>query len=413
MHFLYNRSIGFYGFIIRCFAVFNPKAKLWIEGREKWRKNLPLIDKSRSLYWFHCASLGEFDQGIPVMNALKSKMPSAYILVTFFSPSGMLHYHKRKHVADHVMYLPLDTNSNANCFLDYFKPEKIYFVKYEFWANYLFQANKRGIEVYSISSIFRENQLFFKWYGGFFRKILSQINHFFVQTDESKKLLNSIGINSVTVVGDTRFDQVVDVRNKMYEQVKKGLLDADFIKIQNFLNGHKAIVIGSSWPVEEKLIMPFILRNPNLKFIIAPHDISEGHINFIINKLGNQCIRFTNLNEELSSENCLILDTIGHLSKAYYFGEIAIIGGGFTGKLHNILEPASFGLPVLFGPKHNKFPEADLFVNKGLAFEFHSVSHLEDIIPNVILQIKTIKPKVDATVNSFLGVSQQIIDLST
>ena len=413
MHFLYNRLIGFYGFIIRCFTLFNPKAKLWIKGREKWRKNLPLIDKSRSLYWFHCASLGEFDQGIPVMKALKSKMPSAYILVTFFSPSGMLHYHKRKHVADHVMYLPLDTNSNANYFLDYFKPEKIYFVKYEFWANYLFQANKRGIEVYLVSSIFRENQLFFKWYGGFFRKILSQINHFFVQTEESKKLLNSIGINSVTVVGDTRFDQVVDVRNKMYEQVEKGLLDADFSKIENFLNGQKAIVIGSSWPVEEKLIMPFILRNPNLKFIIAPHDISEGHINFIINKLGNQCIRFTNLNEELSSENCLILDTIGHLSKAYYFGEIAIIGGGFTGKLHNILEPASFGLPVLFGPKHNKFPEADLLVNKGLAFEFHSASDLEDIIPNVILQIKTIKPKVDATVNSFLGVSQQIIDLST
>jgi 3-deoxy-D-manno-octulosonic-acid transferase len=374
---------------------------------------MPIIDKSLRLYWFHCASLGEFDQGIPVMNALKSKMPSAYILVTFFSPSGMLHYHKRKHVADHVMYLPLDTNSNANYFLDYFKPEKIYFVKYEFWANYLFQANKRGIEVYLVSSIFRENQLFFKWYGGFFRKILSQINHFFVQTEESKKLLNSIGINSVTVVGDTRFDQVVDVRNKMYEQVEKGLLDADFSKIENFLNGQKAIVIGSSWPVEEKLIMPFILRNPNLKFIIAPHDISEGHINFIINKLGNQCIRFTNLNEELSSENCLILDTIGHLSKAYYFGEIAIIGGGFTGKLHNILEPASFGLPVLFGPKHNKFPEADLLVNKGLAFEFHSASDLEDIIPNVILQIKIIKPKVDATVNSFLGVSQQIIDLST
>jgi 3-deoxy-D-manno-octulosonic-acid transferase len=199
----------------------------------------------------------------------------------------------------------------------------------------------------------------------------------------------------------------------MYEQVEKGLLDADFSKIENFLNGQKAIVIGSSWPAEEKLIMPFILRNPNLKFIIAPHDISEGHINFIINKLGNQCIRFTNLNEELLSENCLILDTIGHLSKAYYFGEIAIIGGGFTGKLHNILEPASFGLPVLFGPKHNKFPEADLFVNKGLAFEFHSASDLEDIIPNVILQIKTIKPKVDATVNSFLGVSQQIIKLST
>ncbi len=413
MHFLYNIAIVFYGSFIRLASSFNSKAKLWIHGRDRWKEKLPKIDNSKYVYWFHCASLGEFDQGIPVMNALKNKFPSAYILVTFFSPSGMLHYHKRKHVADHVMYLPLDTNSNADYFLDYFKPKKIYFIKYEFWANYLFHATKRGIEVYSVSSNFRKNQLFFKWYGAFFRKTLRQIDHFFVQTEESKKLLKSIGIHSVTVVGDTRFDQVVDVRNKMLEKTETSGLDPDFRKIESFLKGSKAIVIGSSWPVEEELVFPFILANPNLKFIIAPHDISEKHISFIMSKLKNRCIRFTEFKGEMSHVNCMILDTIGHLSKAYYFGDIAIIGGGFTGKLHNILEPAAFGLPVLFGPKHDKFPEAELFLSKGLAFEFHSSNDLESKLRDITFKSEEIKPKIETTINSFLGVSYQIIELST
>ena len=413
MHFLYNSSIIFYGFLIRIAALFNSKAKLWVSGRKNWKDKLPDLEHSTKVYWFHCASLGEFDQGLPVMRELKKKVPSAYILVTFFSPSGMLHYQKRKHVADHVMYLPLDTDSNANYFLNYFKPEKIYFVKYEFWANYLNQANTRGIKVYSVSSNFRQNQLFFKWYGGFFRKILKNINHFFVQTEESLRLLNSIGITRVSVIGDTRFDRVIEVRNSMLEQIKNGNLDPDFLKIQSFLNGKKAIVIGSSWRKEEELVIPFILRNPELKFIIAPHDISEPHLNFISNKLANKCVRFTNYYGETTSSNCMILDTIGHLSNAYYFGEIAIIGGGFTGKLHNILEPTSFGLPVLFGPKHDKFPEANLFVSKGLAFEFQSSNELEKNLAEVMLKSEFINPKIQTTIDSFLGASYRIIELST
>jgi 3-deoxy-D-manno-octulosonic-acid transferase len=255
--------------------------------------------------------------------------------------------------------------------------------------------------------------LFFKWYGGFFRKILKNFNHFFVQTEESHRLLNSIGITRVSVIGDTRFDRVIEVRNSMLEQIKNGNLDPDFLKIQSFLNGKKAIVIGSSWRKEEELVIPIILRNPELKFIIAPHDISEPHLNFISNKLANKCVRFTNYNGETTSSNCMILDTIGHLSNAYYFGEIAIIGGGFTGKLHNILEPTSFGLPVLFGPKHDKFPEANLFVSKGLAFEFQSSNELEKNLAEVRLKSEFINPKIQTTIDSFLGASYRIIELST
>jgi 3-deoxy-D-manno-octulosonic-acid transferase len=398
--------------LIQFAAIFNPKAKLWVLGRKNWKKRLPIIDNARKTYWFHCASLGEFDQGLPVMRALKKKIPTAYILVTFFSPSGMLHYHKRKHVADHVMYLPLDTVANAKFFLGYFKPKKVYFVKYEFWANYLFQTKKQGIDVFSVSSNFRMNQFYFKWYGTFFRKILSQIKYFFVQTEESKRLLNSIGINSVIVVGDTRFDQVIEVRNKMLEQVKNDDLDSDFRKIKKFLGDQKAIVIGSSWRREEEFVIPFILKHPESKFIIAPHDISEININFIVNRLEGKCIRFTEFHVSTSDKNCIVLDTIGHLSKAYYFGEIAIIGGGFTGNLHNILEPASFGLPMLFGPKHNKFPEAQLFIDKGLAFEFESSKSLEYQAANLQKEIELIKPKVEALVMSFLGSSDKIIELS-
>ncbi|MFM7668708.1 MAG: 3-deoxy-D-manno-octulosonic acid transferase [Bacteroidota bacterium] len=412
MHFLYNCSIVFYGFLIRFAALFNAKAKLWVIGRRNWKEKLPNIDSSAKVYWFHCASLGEFDQGLPVIRELKKKIPTAYILVTFFSPSGMLHYHKRKHEVDHVMYLPLDTIANARYFLGFFNPEKIYVIKYEFWANFIFQANKRGIDIYSVSSNFRENQLYFKWYGAFFRKILKNINYFFVQTEESHTLLNSIGITSVSVVGDTRFDQVIEVRNNMLEQINNGNLDPDFLKIQSFLNGQKAIVIGSSWKIEEELVIPFILKNPNRKFIIAPHDISEEHINFIINKLENKCIRFTNYDGVISSDNCMILDTIGHLSKAYYFGDIAIIGGGFTGKLHNILEPTSFGLPVLFGPKHDKFPEAQLFIKNGLAFEFENCEVLERQILDLTVKLNEIRPRIEVFVNSFIGSSDQIIKLS-
>jgi 3-deoxy-D-manno-octulosonic-acid transferase len=412
MHFLYNISIGFYGLMIRVAAIFNAKAKLWIVGRKNWKQGIPKIDQNRDVYWFHCASLGEFDQGLPVMKALKNKMPSAFILVTFFSPSGFLHYNKRKHFADHVMYLPLDTVANSSFFLDVFKPVKIYFVKYEFWANYIFQAKMRGIGMYSVSSNFRGSQLYFKWYGRFFKDILRQIDHFFVQTDESKRLLNSIGIGSVTVVGDTRFDQVVEVKNQMLENVKNGEVGSDFVKIENFLQDHKAIVIGSSWPAEEEKLLPFIIKNTSHKFILAPHDISEVHLHAIESKLQTTALRFSQYDGNISEANCLILDTIGHLSKVYAYGKIAIIGGGFTGKLHNILEPASYGLPVLFGPKHDKFPEAQILIAKGLAFEFTTASEVELKLNELLATADSYSSKIQETVHSFLGASDRIIELS-
>jgi 3-deoxy-D-manno-octulosonic-acid transferase len=411
MHFIYNLSIKFYWLAIFIASKYNPKAKLWIEGRQNWKENLPKINPKEELVWFHCASLGEFDQGLPIMREIKANYPSWKILVTFFSPSGMLNYSKRDHCVDIVYYLPIDTPSNANFFLNYFSPKKIYFVKYEFWANYIFWAKKKCIPIYSVCSHFRSNQHFFKWYGSFFRTVLEKIDSFYVQTETSKELLKNLGILNVHVVGDTRFDNVVSIKNRFLDELETENIPREFNLIKMFLNEQKAIIIGSSWPQEEELIIPFILANPDKKFIIAPHDISEKHILKIQSQLNNSAVRFTQLSLNYEC-NCLILDTIGHLSKAYYFGEVAVIGGGFTGKLHNILEPATFGLPVLFGPNHDRFPEAEVFLNNRIAFEFKDAMELELIIKQVLLKREFSSLEIQKFVHSLTGAAQVIVDLT-
>jgi len=409
MQFLYNFSIFLFGIVIQLASIFNSKAKKWIDGRKDWKNTLPKIDGNRDIIWFHCASLGEFDQGLPVMKEWKRQHPEVSILVTFFSPSAMLHYHKRNHCADYVLYLPLDTSSNALFFINHFLPKAIFFVKYEFWANYISYANKRKIPIYSIATIFRENQHFFKWYGSFFRGVLKKISYFYVQNEESLQLLHSIGVNQCQVVGDTRFDSVLETKNLFLNQIKKGHLDEDWIKFETFLEGKKAIIIGSSWPAEERLIIPYILKNKQLKFILAPHDISNEHITKIEQGLGDSCVRFTHFNEINNSVNCLILDTIGHLSKAYYFGEIALVGGGFSGKLHNILEPAVFGLPVLFGPNHTKFPEANLFLKNQIAFEFKDENEMENKLNLLIQENPILSSEIKNFIASQSGAALKII----
>ncbi|MBM3452949.1 MAG: 3-deoxy-D-manno-octulosonic acid transferase [Bacteroidetes bacterium] len=411
MGIIYNFLIRVHWFAIFLASFFNSKAKLWIVGRRGWKQNLPEVQLSDELIWFHCASLGEFDQGLPVMREIKSTNPSTKILVTFFSPSGMLHYTKREHDVDYVCYLPIDLPSNVHFFLNHFSPVKIFIVKYEFWANFIEGAQVKGIPVYSLCSNFREDQHFFKWYGFFFRNVLRRITYFFVQTQTSVRLLNSIGIENVMEIGDTRFDNVIFNKNCFTKQINSGIVNSDWEKIRNFLQGDKAIIIGSSWPKEEELIIPFIVSNPDYKFILAPHDISEKHILKIKKSLANKAIRFSEF-EEYSLANCLILDTIGHLTKAYYFGKLAIVGGGFSGNLHNILEPVAFGLPVLIGPEHSRFPEAKLFLEKGIAFEFKKTEDIELHIEKIMENLKFLSKKAEEIMQSNLGASKKINNLS-
>lgn len=401
MRLLYNLGIHVYYLLIWLMQFFNPKAKKWIEGRENVFNELKSSINTTNLYWFHCASLGEFDQGIPVMNALKKREPAAFILVTFFSPSGMEHYHKRNHPANYVCYLPIDTPKNAQKFLSIAQPKKIFFIKYEFWFNYIFEAKKSEIPLYSISCILRQDQLFFKKYGSFFRKGLSCFTHFFVQNNETKLLLNQIHLTNVSITGDSRFDKVIDNKNNSSE---------DTI-IENFLTtSTKAIILGSSWEWEEELLKEIIYQLPNEKIIIAPHDVSEKHI-IAIESLFDEAVRYSNLSQEIQySSNVLIIDCIGKLSNAYRYGKMAFIGGGSTGKLHNILEPAVFGLPVIFGPKHSKFPEANQFIEVGIGCEISNSNELVTAINFIDNNLDELTLKCAAFIESSTGASEKIIE---
>ncbi len=399
MAFLYTLSIRFYAFLLGLIQGVHPKAKLWVNGRKNYWESLPEVSSS-NLVWFHCASLGEFDQGIPVMNLLKEKDPSIQILVTFFSPSGMEHYNKRKHNADYVVYLPIDTPKNAKRFLNHFQPKKVFFIKYEFWLNYLFEAKKRNIPTYSVSCILRPSQIYFKWYGGYFRKGLECFTSYFVQNQETKTLLEQIGIQQVKLSGDTRFDKVIENKN---------LVEKDE-KIELFLAGQKAIILGSSWPVEENLFHSYYQKvSGKSKVIIAPHDISEGHLASIEKLFGNQLIRYSQINESCD-KNILLIDCIGKLANAYSYGRIAFIGGGFTGKLHNTLEPVVFGLPVIFGPKHKKFPEAQQFIEVGIGFSIENENDFSSAMKYLEDNLIDIHRKCEREIDTSKGAAEKIVN---
>lgn len=351
MLFLYNLVISIAGFFLKIVALFSPKIKLFVEGRKNVFSILEeKIKPSDKTIWFHSASLGEYEQGLPVIEKIKEKYPSHKIIVTFFSPSG---YEVRKNntAADVTVYLPLDSKSNAKRFLKLVHPEFVFFIKYEFWLNYLKELEKSKTPTYLISGIFRDSQMFFKWYGGFYRNALKAFTYFFVQNESSKQKIETIGFKNVIISGDTRFDRVAAILER----------DNTLDYIENFKNNQPTIVIGSSWPKDEALIAEYINQAPdNVKFIIAPHNIKTDQIAALKSLLTKSTILYSEKEEkDLSNYNVFIIDTIGLLTKIYSYATIAYVGGGFGNPgIHNILEPATFGIPIVIGPNFANFAEA-------------------------------------------------------
>ena len=377
MLFLYNLIIQIAGFLLKIVAFFSPKIKLFVEGRKSVFEILESkINATDKTIWFHAASLGEYEQGLPVTERIKEKFPSHKIVLTFFSPSG---YEVRKNnlVADVTVYLPLDTKKNALQFLSIVRPEMVFFIKYEYWPNYLTELRKLGIPTYLISGIFRKNQLFFKWYGGFYRTALNTFTYFFVQNESSKKLLLELGKTNVAVSGDTRFDRVASILEKDNS--------LDFIK--TFKNDTLTIVAGSSWPKDENLLVDYINQtSEKIKFIIAPHNIKEEQIQELKNSISKRVVLFSEKsNKNLADFDVFIIDTIGILTKIYSYADIAYVGGGFGNPgVHNILEPATFGVPILIGPNFSHFAEATALVNREGCISISNKKELIDAFSNLI-----------------------------
>ncbi|RRA92041.1 3-deoxy-D-manno-octulosonic acid transferase [Paenimyroides viscosum] len=367
MGFLYQLGINLAALLLPVSRFFSPKMKLFVDGRKQSFAVLEnQIDKNQEYIWFHVASLGEYEQGLPVMEEIKAQYPEYKLLLTFFSPSGF-EIRKNNKIADITIYLPLDTKQNVKRFLDIVQPKMVFFIKYEFWPNYLYELKNRNIPTYLISGIFRKNQLFFKWYGGFYRKALQSFDHFFVQNDASAQLLKSIDFNNSTVNGDTRFDRVA--------QIVERAQPLDFIA--DFKNNTTTIVIGSSWVDDEAIYLPYLNNSENVKLIIAPHNIKEEEITRLISKIDKKTVRFTNYKtEELKNADVFIIDTIGILTQIYAYADIGYVGGAFKTGLHNILEPATYGTPVVIGPKYSKFQEAKDLVALGSCLVVHNTEEL-------------------------------------
>ena len=363
---LYTAAIQLYALTVSAVAPFHKKARLMRAGQAQTTAILrEKMDRKAKYIWFHASSLGEFEQGRPMIEQIRKVHPEYKILLTFFSPSG---YEVRKNYAgaDVVCYLPFDTPGRVEQFLDLAHPSMAIFIKYEFWGNYLHTLQRRGIPVYIISAIFRREQLFFQWFGKPYRKMLDCFNHLFVQDDKSKTLLAEYGIHNVTVAGDTRFDRVIDV----YHQAKQ------IPVVERFIEGTEGksplvFVAGSSWPEDEAIFIPYFERHPEMKLIIAPHEIHEGHLKSIEARLHRPAIRLSQATEQkVADKDCLIVDSFGFLSSLYRYGQIAYIGGGFGAGIHNTLEAAVYGIPVLFGPRFQKFKEAKDLIAEGGAFTF-------------------------------------------
>jgi len=402
MKHIYTLGIYLYGLAICFVSLFSKKAKKWKTGRQNFWSKLPSIENKKNVIWFHAASLGEFEQGKPIIEAWKKDYPNDFILLTFFSPSG---YEQKKNYdkADYICYLPLDTPQNAKRFIAHFKPKYTFFIKYEFWLNYIEQAFIKNSRVYAISAVFRPNQRFFKWYGGIFRKALNQFEHIFLQNEESLKLLTSIGLKNTSVAGDTRYDRAFD-RLHQHQNAPR---------IESWLNGEKAFIIGSSWEEDEKLLLPLINQGVvTQKVIIAPHEINESHIAKICEKLAIPYQRYTSVAKNQSFETStrvLILDCIGLLADVYQYGSYAYIGGAFKTGLHNILEPATFGLPVIFGPYHKKFPEGQEFINEGIGWSINNSTTLQETILTLNDKADRLSPKVKAFMNKKKGACMKIM----
>ncbi|MGB1211189.1 MAG: 3-deoxy-D-manno-octulosonic acid transferase [Lacinutrix venerupis] len=389
---MYSFGIFITGLVLKIVALFNTKIKLGVQGRANTFSILKtnILSNDKTL-WFHCASLGEYEQGLPVFSELRKKYSKHKIVLSFFSPSG---YEIRKNApfADVVVYLPLDSKANARTFLNIVNPELTVFVKYEIWPNFLNELKKRNLKAILISASFRKNQSFFKWYGKQTRKALFAFEHIFTQNEVSKTLLKDINYNNVTVSGDTRFDRVSN-------QLKQ---DNTLNFIEEFKNNNLCVVIGSSWPEDERLIINYIntYSNENIKFIIAPHNIKSTQIEELKNNISKSSILFSKKeNKALENYQVLILDTIGLLTKVYSYADIAYVGGalGSTG-LHNTLEAAVFGVPIIIGNNHKKFPEAQSMIdNRGMI----SISNQEELNKSLNLFITNQALRTEFGTNNF------------
>ncbi len=386
-------------FILKIVAHFSPKIKLFVTGRKAVFPTLEQkINPTDKTLWFHAASLGEYEQGLPVMEKLKEQFPTYKIIVSFFSPSGY-EVKKNNPIAHATVYLPLDTKANVKKFIAAINPEMVFFIKYEFWPNYLNELHKQNIPTFLISGIFRKNQAFFKWYGGFYRNALNTFHHFFVQNNTSKELIKELGFNNVTVSGDTRFDRVYDIlnRNNQLDFIET------FISNTTPIKKNTTVVIGSSWPKDEELLVNFINQSAsNVKFIIAPHNIKQDQIDQLEQAITKKTIRYSTYNSKkqhiLSQSNrnnvsldldkyqVFIIDAIGLLTTIYSYADIAYVGGGFGNPgIHNILEPATFGVPIIIGPNYAHFAEATALVEAKGCISIKNQNELNDAFNTLLI----------------------------
>lgn len=373
---LYNLGIFVYDLLVHLAAPFSYKPRKMMKGHWVVYKLLrQQIEPGYKYIWFHAASLGEFEQGRPLIERIRNEYPEYKILLTFFSPSG---YEVRKNYrgADIVCYLPFDKPRNVRKFLDIVNPCMAFFIKYEFWKNYLDELRNRSIPVYSVSSVFRRDQIFFKWYGGSYRNVLKNFDRLFVQNEASKRFLAKIGVDRVSVVGDTRFDRVLQICREAKE----------LPLVQKFKGNSLVIVAGSSWGPDEDLFLKYFNTHENVKLIIAPHVIDENHLVEIVGKLKRPYVRYTRADEQnVEQADCLIVDCFGLLSSIYRYGEIAYVGGGFGVGIHNTLEAAVYGIPVLFGPNYKKFMEAIQLIEAGGAFSVNNYEELENLFDRLMV----------------------------
>jgi len=403
MTLLYKLGIALYSCLIYLVSPFNVKAKQLKEGRLQTKKKLNRLSITGKVIWIHAASLGEFEQGRPIIEAIKAKHPNYKIVLTFFSPSG---YEVRKNyeLADHILYLPSDTRRNAKQFINCIKPEKVFFIKYEFWYYYLTTLQQQNIPVFGVSMIFRKEQSFFKSYGTWFRKMLGAFEKFYVQDEVSGNLLKSIGLNNYSVSGDTRFDRVRDIANE----------SKDFDLVRQFVGDSKQVIVaGSTWAPDEDILIDYIQNiNKEVKVIIAPHEIHGEHIQQIEAKLKVSSFKYTTPINKPEDSRVLIVDTIGMLSAIYKYGQVAYIGGGFGKGIHNTLEAATYAMPVFFGPNYRKFKEARDLIDLQAGFSYKEKSEFNLQIEkfwsdDVLLQ--KVSKNAGSYVNKMCGATKQIM----
>ena len=386
---IYNIVIYFVLWGIAIASLFNEKVrKMWRGEREAFKILKQKVDPNAKYIWFHAASLGEFEQGRPLMERIRKDYPQYKILLTFYSPSG---YEVRKNYegADIICYMPVDTRLNAIRFLRLVRPVMAFFIKYEFWSNFLHILKHRNIPTYSVSSIFREDQVFFKWYGRSYARVLKCFTRFFVQNEESKRLLEGIGITAVDVVGDTRFDRVLQIKEAakqlpICEAFRTGVASSQSADVPH--HDFKVFVAGSSWPPDENIFIPFFNEHKDWRLLIAPHVIAEEHLKLILSLIkGKKVVRYTQTTpEEAAEADVLIIDCFGLLSSMYNYGDVAYIGGGFGVGIHNTLEAAVWNMPVIFGPNNKKFQEAQGLLKSGGGFEINTYEDFSGLMSSLM-----------------------------